>query len=158
MSQTTTTSTTTQKDTRVQASQSLFRVAFFSANRPAHKIQEYLLLGTQTLADLRDALFCPVDSMAATWTTPLENARRRHSALFCINNCFYTDTRDAHAVDYSKQIEAAMRSVDVSAGGRYNRGTMQTTQLKDVAWRVNLPYPFVHQGMCEHSIVITDIR
>lgn len=62
-------------------------------------MQELQLLGSNTLADVRDAIFCPVDSLAAGLGVG------NSAAYFYLDSRFYDDTREAASPDCSKLVQ-----------------------------------------------------
>jgi snRNA-activating protein complex (SNAPc), subunit 3 len=107
----------------VRDNEIVLSVAIYQEKRPSRKLQEFNLLGSQTLATLRDAIMCGSDiwmespsqaSQASqsrqartaglqhetrdTGLTMTEVARQRvkkrqYPSYFFINKCFYSDTR-----------------------------------------------------------------
>ena len=57
-------------------------------------MQEFLVLGSQRLTELRDKIFCQSDEMRVS-----SNA---NSGYFFIEGVFYDDLRQQGAIEYSK--------------------------------------------------------
>lgn len=68
-------------------------VALYYPHRPGVKLREFLVLGSQTLAELRDCLHCPTDRLL--------DGPTRHSGYFLIEKVFYNDMRRPENLDYS---------------------------------------------------------
>ncbi|GJM92113.1 hypothetical protein PR202_ga08544 [Eleusine coracana subsp. coracana] len=62
------------------------------------KSQEFLVLGSQFLTDLRDSIYCLTDNLMK------RAGQHDHSGYFLIEDTFYNDTRHYSATDYSKPI------------------------------------------------------
>ena len=73
--------------------QIVVNVALYYPQRPTMKMREFLVLGSQTLAELRDRLPCVTDRL-------LDGSTRR-SGYFFIEKVFYNDTRAPDSIDYS---------------------------------------------------------
>ena len=91
------------------------------------------------------------------WST-----KTRTSSAIYLGDTIYIDTRSPHYVDYSEEITTFL---DMHAGS-LNRGLdaisktgdMSKTRFIDLEVNVGLPYVFIHQGDCEHLIIIEQIR
>ena len=68
-------------------------VALYYPHRPGVKLREFLVLGSQTLAELRDCLHCATDRLL--------DGPTRHSGYFLIEKVFYNDMRRPENLDYS---------------------------------------------------------
>ncbi|CAG8445473.1 4560_t:CDS:2, partial [Acaulospora colombiana] len=86
----------------------ILSVAFYNQNKPATRMQEFLVLGSQPLTALRDAFYCLRDFYKVTpWEQPTQNAitnltdKKTSSSYFFVENVFYNDLRDPRAIDYS---------------------------------------------------------
>ena len=73
--------------------QAVISVALYHPQRPTMKMREFLVLGSQTLAELRDKLPCITDKVL--------DGPMRHSGYFFIDNVFYNDLRKPENLDYS---------------------------------------------------------
>ncbi|KAK7078715.1 small nuclear RNA activating complex, polypeptide 3 [Halocaridina rubra] len=137
-----------------------------SSNRfPSHS-QELLLLGSQNLSDLRDALICindlgvnqdfSADPQIHHLSHVPNNSIQFPSGFFYINGVFYNDVRDLDAKLYSDNIiKWAKRHVEI---GEVKAAKMHETKFIDLELRLGYPYVYMHQGNCEHIIVFTDVR
>lgn len=132
---------------------------------PTHS-QELLLLGSQKLSDLRDALICINDLGINQDLSPepqfyqmshlRNNSAEFPSGFFYINGVFYDDIRDPNAKIYSEGIRKwAKKSPEI---GELQSKNMHETIFLDLELRLGYPYVFLHQGNCEHIIIFTDVR
>ena len=76
------------------ASDEILLEVSFSSVRKLSKERAYVVLGSQTLADLKDAFYC-ISNQG-------EQRQNRTSGYFFIENVFYDDTRDPRHLLYSK--------------------------------------------------------
>ena len=149
-------STEPQPVQAVQANEVVAVVACYHRERPGLKLQEWMILGSQTLSMLRDRLigFCLTDHA--------NDGPNVRSGFFFIENTFYNDMREPSNLDYSATIIAWAqdpdRAFDVPAFSQFKSADMATTHIRDLNVRLNQPYAYVHQGDCEHVIVFKDLR
>lgn len=76
----------------VDPSEVILRIAFYHQQK-AIKTQEFLVLGSQCLVELKDAFYCLSDKAFKDITTS--------SGYFFFENVFYDDTRDPDLFEYS---------------------------------------------------------
>ncbi|KAF0916461.1 hypothetical protein E2562_007545 [Oryza meyeriana var. granulata] len=142
------------------------------------KSQEFLVLGSQLLTDLRDNIYCFSDK--------LMNVAKQHvrSGYFLIEDTFYNDTRHS-TVDYSKPIldwlknssneaeekwdaitsgvlkkrqKDLLLGLNISNVPDFKSAKMEKTRFSDLNFRLGAGYLYCHQGNCKHMIVIRDVR
>ncbi|XP_015428875.1 PREDICTED: snRNA-activating protein complex subunit 3 [Dufourea novaeangliae] len=121
------------------------------------------ILGSQTLAHLRDKISCIADhSISRECSENLDNAIGLmakdvyKSGFFFIEDTFYNDTRYPTNVDYSKVIiEWAQRRPKL---GPFNTASMETCRIDSLFLRFGFPWVYKHQGGCEHLIVFSEAR
>lgn len=154
----------------------LFVVEFYHNQRKHDKMQEFLVLGSQTLSALRDRLYCLTDELARKSNLDTK------SSFFLIEDVFYNDMRDSDAKDYSRPIlqwAAESREAteiwnrDLGSNPRavipaihsetdqlpnFRSTVMHQTRFWDLHLRVGAQYLYCHQGDCKHKVVIRDIR
>lgn len=143
------------------------------------KSQEFLVLGQQTLTELRDKIYCSTDLI-------MRKAEQHDpSAYFLIEDVFCNDLREPSAIDYSGPIfhwlknskdEALKKWKYIISGDLQNKEKgllddlttstlpdfkavdMHKTRFCDLQFRLGAGYLYCHQGDCKHMIVIRDMR
>ncbi|CAG8461828.1 2186_t:CDS:10 [Paraglomus occultum] len=128
--------------------------AFYDHHSPASRMQEFLVLGSQPLAALKDAFYCLKDFYSA-------ETEKSASSYFLIENTFYNDLRDEGLQDYSKIIIdwLSRQSEETKAKlGPYRSKTMHETKFDELTIRLNQPYLFCHRGNCQHALIFRDLR
>jgi hypothetical protein len=84
----------------IDASEVVLHVSLFHPKKKTQVLQEYLVLGSQYLSDLRDKLECTIDST----TQSMLDGVTSNSGYFFIENVFYNDMRASGAIDYSSYV------------------------------------------------------
>ncbi|GLJ17897.1 hypothetical protein SUGI_0313330 [Cryptomeria japonica] len=164
----------------VHYSEVVLCIEFYHNIRKEHKIQEFLVLGSQPLTVLRDKLYCLTDQLMQ------KAGQHVPSGYFLIENVFYNDFRDPMASDYSRPIinwfnnqrgEALEKWKAIIAAGFkkkqrvllqeslpsdqlpfFRTTNMSTTCFADLQFQLGVRYLYCHQGDCKHGIVIRDMR
>ncbi|XP_076381035.1 proximal sequence element A Pbp49 isoform X2 [Megalopta genalis] len=121
------------------------------------------VLGSQTLADLRDKISCVSDyTISKECSEDLKNAIGPmakdvyKSGFFFIEDTFYNDTRCPENIDYSKVIiEWTQRRPSL---GPFKTAKMEECRIDSLLLRFGFPWVYKHQGGCEHLIVFSDAR
>ncbi|XP_003398260.2 snRNA-activating protein complex subunit 3 [Bombus terrestris] len=121
------------------------------------------VLGSQTLAQLRDKISCIADySISRECSNNLDNAIGPmakdvyKSGFFFIEDTFYNDMRCPTNIDYSQVIiNWAQRRPKL---GPFKTATMEDCTLDSLCVRFGFPWVYKHQGGCEHLIVFSDAR
>uniref|UniRef100_A0A803L1G7 snRNA-activating protein complex subunit n=1 Tax=Chenopodium quinoa TaxID=63459 RepID=A0A803L1G7_CHEQI len=142
------------------------------------KTQEFLVLGNQTLTELRDKIRCLTDMVMQKADT------YDPSGYFLIEEVFCNDTRNPSAINYSEPIFDWLKNSKKEALAKWNsilsgvgKGRklpldskpisklpnfrsvdMQRTRFCDLGFRLGSGYLYCHQGDCKHVIVIRDMR
>lgn len=142
------------------------------ATRKPRLNQEFAVVGSQLLTELRDKIYCQCnfgpfydisndfESISDTDLTedikPLAGANRNHGpGFFFITDTFYNDTRHS-TVDYTAEIREWMqRQPDI---GEMTVATMEGTKFSDLKIRLGFPQVYRHQSICEHLFTFSDIR
>ncbi|XP_028392251.1 snRNA-activating protein complex subunit 3-like isoform X2 [Dendronephthya gigantea] len=132
------------------------------------KVQEFLVLGRQTLTDLRDKIYCPADSIVVGEHSENPDFARIAtgkdicpSAFIFIESVFYNDTRSDLCRDYSKLImdwTNKKHNGELPRYGVCSSKKMEETKFEDLTIKLGYPYVFVHQGDCEHLLLFRDLR
>ncbi|XP_044359066.1 snRNA-activating protein complex subunit isoform X2 [Triticum aestivum] len=154
-------------------------VEIYERRHGSVKNQEFLVLGSQLLTDLKDNIYCSTNKLMEL------NKLHNHSGFFLIEDTFYNDTRHYSAVDYSKPIvdwldnssdEVAekwdaissgvlkkrqkdlLKGLNISNVPEFKSADMQSTYFSDLHFRLGAGYLYCHQGNCKHTFVIRDMR
>uniref|UniRef100_A0A0G4HPQ1 snRNA-activating protein complex subunit 3 n=1 Tax=Chromera velia CCMP2878 TaxID=1169474 RepID=A0A0G4HPQ1_9ALVE len=111
------------------------------------------VLGSQTLADLRDVFECPED---VNWG----GHTRRQSGLFFLFGAFYADMRKEGAIDYSQDL---VRALEAAGRGHMIKDKfcrhMHETKIADLPFlKLYQRGAYLHQGDCEHRVVVEAVR
>ncbi|KAL5481985.1 hypothetical protein EMCRGX_G022263 [Ephydatia muelleri] len=135
--------------------------------------QEYLVLGSQTLTELRDKIQCSKDYFPGEDCSEDPDAcnlqilekgptRPSKSAFFFISNTFYNDMRHPDSTDYSKRFISTVESSElINTSPRldhFRPADMASTKFEDIELRLGYPYLYCHHGNCEHLVIFSDIR
>ncbi|CAN6450501.1 unnamed protein product [Victoria cruziana] len=143
------------------------------------KSQEFLVLGRQTLTELRDKIYCSTDQLMQ------QEEVNDPSGYFLIEGSFCNDLRNPSAIDYSEPImcwlknskdEALSKWEAIVSGNSFkkhksllggvptanlptfNSLAMHKTRFCDLRFRLGSYYLYCHQGDCRHTVVIRDMR
>lgn len=140
-----------------------FKAAKSLKNHPRFH-QEFQVLGSQFLVELRDKIYCQcnygpfldVSDKPNEIEEPPSNIERPNPGFFFIHDTFYNDQRNPENQDYSEVI------LDWSKKNNYMRSfksaLMETTKFEDLKLRIGYPCVYQHQGACEHTFCITSIE
>jgi len=121
--------------------------------KKATKTQEFLVLGSQSLVELKDHFYCLSDLAFGECTTS--------SGYFFIENVFYDDTRAQNSIEYSKELIEWVRKNNRYTKpefGLYTSKKMEHTFFVDLSVRIGVPYLYCHRGNCEHVMTINEVR
>ena len=152
----------------------ILKIAVYHPHKPDRRVREFDILGSQKLSELRDAIYCMNDFAVYRDRKDrkedgaiLNTIDKKMSAshLF-IENIFYVDTRAEEAglgaePDYSEPIRQWVMENERYKQDKLNKYTcqpMQNVTFEDLNIRLNYPYQFLHQGDCQHVIMVHDIR
>ncbi|XP_022142620.1 snRNA-activating protein complex subunit [Momordica charantia] len=153
-------------------------IEVYHKSRKMVKTQEFLAHGRQTLAELKDKLYCLTDKLM------VKAGQQDSSGYFLIEDVFCNDLRDPSAVDYSKPVFDWLRNsedearkkweciimgesqqkntvageVSVSHVPHFRSVSMNKIRFCDLKFRLGAGYLYCHQGNCKHTIVIRDMR
>ncbi|KAJ1965298.1 hypothetical protein GGI12_000858 [Dipsacomyces acuminosporus] len=142
----------------------ILSVCLFNNRSPTSKMEEYLVLGSQSLTVLRDAFYCISDFLVSQRDEQNENTKDRKvsSSYFFIEKTFYNDMRSPSATDYSRVIMEWASDPERQEKNHKFRGLqsrlMDGARFLDLSIRLRQPYIFMHQGDCEHTLMFTDLR
>ncbi|KAF5742813.1 snRNA-activating protein complex subunit [Tripterygium wilfordii] len=168
-----------QEHIRVLYPEVILCIEVYHAIKKWSKTQEFLVLGRQTLSELRDKINCLTDCVMQKAEQP------DPSGYFLIEDVFYNDLRDPSAIDYSEPIfdwlensrHEALRKWDCIISGdlqkkqkaivgevkssdlpHFKSFAMQKSRFYDLRFRLGAGYLYCHQGDCKHTIIIRDMR
>jgi snRNA-activating protein complex subunit 3 len=87
------------------------------------------------------------------------------SGFFFIENVFYNDMRDGNT-DYSavilehnyQQQQQQLQAIGVTTVPTYSAKRMDDVTFSQLSLQLGTQYIYLHQGDCEHIMVVTDIR
>lgn len=142
-----------------------FNPKHIGTKRKPRLSQEFLVLGSQNLCELRDKIYChckfgPFKDISddfecirandTTITTTTDDF-----GFFFITDTFYNDYRSTKTDQMTEIREWMQRQSDF---GPTQVKSMQNTKFKDLNLRVGFPQVFRHYVNCEHIISFTDIR
>lgn len=130
--------------------------------------QEFAVLGSQKLTELKDKIYCQCklgplvdisDDISKVKDVDFLNSCAHDPAndpgFFFITDTFYNDVRHRD-VDYSKEIREWMQTH--SSIGEVQVKSMEETRFNDINVRVGYPQVYKHSCLCEHIISFSDIR
>ncbi|ORX73822.1 hypothetical protein DL89DRAFT_4486 [Linderina pennispora] len=150
--------------TQVADDEVILSVCLFNPRTPTAKMEEYLVLGSQTLTVLRDAFYCISDFLVSQRDETNVNTKDKKvsSSYFFIENTFYNDMRSPLATDYSRVIMEWANDPERQENNPKLQGLqsrlMDGARFQDLSIRLKYPYIFMHQGDCEHVLMFTDLR
>ncbi|XP_030971003.1 snRNA-activating protein complex subunit isoform X3 [Quercus lobata] len=172
-------SPSTGEQIAVQYPEVVLSVEVYHNSRKWAKTQEFLVLGRQTLTELRDKIYCLTDQMMQ------KAGQHDPSGYFLIEDVFCNDLRDPSAIDYSEPIfdwlrnskDEALKKWECIITGElqqkqkaivgdvtglrlphFKAVNMHMTRFCDLKFRLGAGYLYCHQGNCKHTIVIRDMR
>ncbi|XP_062161552.1 snRNA-activating protein complex subunit-like isoform X2 [Alnus glutinosa] len=182
-SATTVKSASTGKHIAVRYSDVVLSVEVYHNSRKWVKTQEFLVLGQQSLTELRDKIYCLTDQVMQ------KAGQHDPSGYFLVEDVFYNDLRDPSAIDYSKPIFDWLRNSRADALKKWeciitgelpqkqkaivgddvtglqlpqfkavNMHRNDRIQFCDLGFRLGAGYLYCHQGDCKHTIIIRDMR
>lgn len=139
-----------------------------SALRKPRLNQEFAVVGSQLLTELRDKIYCQCNygpfhdisndfkSINGTPAELTEHSKMDHGpGFFFITDTFYNDKRHS-GVDYSTEIREWMtRQDDID---EMKTASMEQTRFADLNIRLGYPQVYRHHSICEHLFTFSDIR
>ncbi|OCT97820.1 hypothetical protein XELAEV_18010052mg, partial [Xenopus laevis] len=126
--------------------------------------QTVLVLGSQKLTELKDAINCVSDmQIGGEFSNNPDLAPENickdlfKSAFFHFEGVFYSDLRYPECRDISSTTIEWAESRD-RGYGKFQSAKMEDYTFNDLHLKIGYPYLYCHQGDCEHVITVTDIR
>ncbi|ORY99976.1 snRNA-activating protein of 50kDa MW C terminal-domain-containing protein [Syncephalastrum racemosum] len=153
--------------TLLEAPEAMIVVAVYRPNPSNSQYQEFVLLGSHTLADVRDMIKCAQDfanhhaHAGRKPENPVLNTQtqKRTGSCFFIEDAFYVDTRaEQEGLGEEPDYSAAIREWAANRGTSYRRVPTLDVKFDDLDLHLNQHYLFTHQENCDHYMVIRDIR
>lgn len=125
--------------------------------------QEFLVLSSQYLSELRDKIYCqcnygPFQDISENPfnifdSSPIDKV---DPGFFFIHDTFYNDTRNPLNPDYSDEIlKWSKRHAYIRD---FKTEKMEDTKFEDLKMRIGYPCVYQHQGACEHLFTVTSIE
>lgn len=142
---------------QVDPQEVVLRVAIYDC-RTRVQSQEFLILGSQSLAELKDVILCLTDRVYG--------CKYSSSSCFLIEDTFYDDLRgsetsEATCLRYSDPIIEWVKQKKryVQPGlTRFRQSEMEGCRVGDLDIRLNSFYYYVHHGQCTHVVMFKEIR
>lgn len=159
----------------------VLRLSVHLSQSPSYVSEEWLVLGSTPLCDLRDAIYCLMDENVRSVDTYYNNMREQQGsdrrniydqgAYFYIEGTFFEDRRHDPEEDLSRPILEYLKTqskyIDRIVGSErgavdssFNCVSMEDSCFSDLTIRLGPSAPglFCHQRCCEHLIVFKDVR
>lgn len=169
-------------DETVDESELILHISVYLPMDSARVSEEWLVLGSQFLTELKDKIFC-LNEKNIHSLEEAENETRQSdaprlvlskpSSYFYIEGTFFVDKRNANAIDYSEVIrlylgnhkKKAPLHPPCSSGlseapqtSEYEVCSMEDTKFQDLWIRLGAHALYCHQGGCEHILVFNNVR
>ncbi|XP_043917292.1 snRNA-activating protein complex subunit 3 [Protopterus annectens] len=142
----------------------IFYPVIFQKHREYKPYQTWLVLGSQKLTELRDAISCVSDlQISGEYSNnpdmEPENLSKDlyKSSFLYFENVFYNDMRFPECRDLSRTVIEWAQERDRGYSD-FRCEKMEDFTFNDLNIKIGFPYVYCHQGDCEHIIIITDIR
>ncbi|KAJ3989881.1 snRNA-activating protein of 50kDa MW C terminal-domain-containing protein [Lentinula detonsa] len=128
------------------------------------KSSQHILMASQTLGDLFEVMpcvsnECPEELLEHGKVVGYKETNGMHGSSGCvivINGLAYGDGLNEE--DYADKLIQHLKITKSTSAIKKARTTMHDTPLSSVSLQINVPYWLLHQGNCEHFIVIDQIR
>jgi len=125
---------------------------------------QHAVLSSQTLGDLYEALPCPSNEIpfeksgdGTIFEYSEDEAPPHKGGVVCIEDVAYGDGQSEE--DYSDKLLAHFSEMPPNKRSELRKGPdMHSQRFLDLSLRINEPYWLLHQGSCEHFIVVDQIR
>lgn len=142
-----------------------------SNSRVPRLSQEFFVLGSQYLHELRDKIFChcqfgpfydvsnDFEEISKTATIDegmADTSKTNQGGVFFITDAFYKDDGIDADKEFPYEITEWMRRQPEI--GPFNVKSMQQTKFEDLSVRLGYPQLYRHYANCEHLVVFSDVR
>ncbi|GLB37608.1 putative snRNA-activating protein of 50kDa MW C terminal [Lyophyllum shimeji] len=127
-----------------------------------NRSSQHALLSSQSLGDLVRVIRCVSDEIAEEDSMDTREPESRpptgaEGCVICIENVAYGDGLTDN--DYAQKLMRHLQSVSKDAPPlTVAPTTIYETRLSSLPLRINQPYWLLHQGNCEHFVVVDQIR
>ncbi|KAF7724020.1 small nuclear RNA activating complex, polypeptide 3 [Apophysomyces ossiformis] len=152
----------------------ILSIAIYHPKQHGQRLQEFEVLGSQSLTDLRDAMYCINDfawnadhkdrsSDGAVINTP---RKKLSSSYMFIDDVFYVDSR-AEEEGFGPEPDASaivrewvMQNERYTQPGltQYTKKKMHDFKFEDLNLSIGAVYLLAHQDGCHHPFMVRDIR
>ncbi|XP_073508413.1 snRNA-activating protein complex subunit 3 isoform X2 [Phyllobates terribilis] len=136
----------------------------FQKHKMYKPYETFMVLGSQRLTELRDAINCVSDlQIGGEFSNNPDLAPDNickelfKSAFFYFEGIFYNDMRYPECRDISRTTIEWSESRD-RGYGKFQSAKMEDFTFNDLNIKIGFPYMYCHQGDCEHIVTFTDIR
>ncbi|KAK1218806.1 hypothetical protein PQX77_018483 [Marasmius sp. AFHP31] len=124
---------------------------------------QHCILSSQTLGDLFEAIPCPSNELPAekhedSRVIGYDTNKRMegsHGTVICINGLAYGDGMSE--TDYASKLLQHVQTFKSSVELKRAPTTMDDTLLQTLSLTISEPYWLLHEGNCEHYVVIDSI-
>ncbi|KAJ3724718.1 snRNA-activating protein of 50kDa MW C terminal-domain-containing protein [Lentinula raphanica] len=128
------------------------------------KCSQHVMMASQTLGDLFEVMPCvsnelPEEVLEDGKVVSYKETNGMHGSSGCVivvNDVAYGDGLNEE--DYADKLIQHLKITKSTTTIKKSRTSMHDTPLSSLALQVNKPYWLLHQGNCEHYIVIDQIR
>lgn len=123
--------------------------------------QEYQVLGSNFLTDLRDKFYCQCnngpffDISDNPHSISKPDPTAPDPGFFFVYDTFFNDTRKTSNPDYSEVILTWFKRFHYVR--EFKTGIMEKTKFEDLEIRIGYPCVYQHFGACEHIFCITSV-
>jgi len=158
----------------------LYRVAVYHPFT-GKKTQEFLVPGSQSLHELKKAIYCVIDMLTDMYDSS-------GGSFFFIENCFYEDDTELPIAEdiinaqrkFMENVKHPLKEPEFTMSSSHKAKTfpyipsnysilkadqkiftkksMLNTKWQDINIRLGVPYLFRHKSECDHIFAINDIR
>jgi len=133
----------------IQKNEIILKIAVYHPEKNI-KTQEFLVLGSQKLTELRDKLYCLAYHMPYS--------KEIKSGYFFIENTFYNDMRNDTSIDYSQTVIQWHKDNGITNADSLSSQKMEDVRFNDLYLRIGQKYMYCHQGSCKHFIRFIEVR
>ncbi|KAI0695476.1 snRNA-activating protein of 50kDa MW C terminal-domain-containing protein [Cytidiella melzeri] len=133
-------------------------------HRQLSRLSQHVLLSSQSLGDLYDAIPCSCNEMpekyvdeegVTRWKDP--EFGESTGVTICIEGVAYGDGQSEQ--DYSDKLLEHLKTLPSTSVSGVKKGpVMHDTTFQSLAVRLHKPYWLLHSGACEHFVVFENIR